>query len=142
MAIQLSLRSGTLTAMLEGEIDHHTARELREEIDSAASRTKPKRLILDFSKIRFMDSSGVGLILGRYRLVSQWGGELCVANLSPNLERIVSLAGLKEICTVYRREENEQESKKHNMHNSINFSNRNIRWSMLRLLQKTNIKNI
>jgi stage II sporulation protein AA (anti-sigma F factor antagonist) len=110
MAIQLSLRSGTLTAMLEGEIDHHTARELREEIDSAASRTKPKRLILDFSKIRFMDSSGVGLILGRYRLVSQWGGELCVANLSPNLERIVSLAGLKEICTVYRREENEQES--------------------------------
>ena len=110
MAIQLSLRSGTLTAMLEGEIDHHTARELREEIDSAASRTKPKRLILDFSKIRFMDSSGVGLILGRYRLVSQWGGELCVANLSPNLERIVSLAGLKEICTVSRREKNEQES--------------------------------
>ncbi len=110
MAIQLSLRSGTLTAALEGEIDHHTARELREEIDSAASRTKPKKLVLDFSKIHFMDSSGVGLILGRYRLISQWGGKLYVANLSPNLERIVSLAGLKEICTIYRRDENEQES--------------------------------
>ena len=110
MAVQLQMKQGELIALLDGEIDHHCARELREEIDSAASRTKPRVLTLDFSRVQFMDSSGVGLIMGRYRLVSQWGGELCVANLSPNLERIVSLAGLKEICTVYRREENEQES--------------------------------
>lgn len=107
MATQLILRSGTLTAFLEGEIDHHTARELREEIDKTASRTQPQKLVLDFSQVRFMDSSGIGLILGRYRLIREWGGKLSVANMPAHLERIVSLAGLKEICTVERGDKHE-----------------------------------
>ena len=47
-----------------------------------------------------MDSSGVGLIMGRYRMMSEWGGEVCVANLPPRLEKLVSLAGIRELCTV------------------------------------------
>ena len=108
MAVQLQMTQGELIALLDGEIDHHCARELREEIDSAASRTKPRVLTLDFSRVQFMDSSGVGLIMGRYRLVSEWGGEVCVANLPKRLEKLVSLAGIRELCTVVREEEEEE----------------------------------
>ena len=65
-------------------------------------------LTLDFSRVQFMDSSGVGLIMGRYRLVSEWGGEVCVANLPKRLEKLVSLAGIRELCTVVREEEEEE----------------------------------
>ena len=105
MGVRLQMRQGELIAFLEGEIDHHAAREAREEIDAAASRVKPHTLTLDFSNVTFMDSSGVGLILGRYRLVSGWGGEVCVANLRPQLERLGSLAGIRELCTVVSPEE-------------------------------------
>ncbi len=108
MAVQLQMKQGELIAFLDGEIDHHCARELREEIDSAASRTQPRVLTLDFSGVQFMDSSGVGLIMGRYRLVSEWGGEICVANLPRRLERLVSLAGIRDLCTIIRSKEEEQ----------------------------------
>ncbi len=100
MGVQLQMKQGELIALLDGEIDHHGARELREEIDAAAQRTKPRLLTLDFSGVQFMDSSGVGLIMGRYRMMSEWGGEVCVANLPPRLEKLVSLAGIRELCTV------------------------------------------
>ncbi len=100
MGVQLQMKQGELIALLDGEIDHHGARELREEIDAAVQRTKPRLLTLDFSGVQFMDSSGVGLIMGRYRMMSEWGGEVCVANLPPRLEKLVSLAGIRELCTV------------------------------------------
>lgn len=100
MGVQLQMKQGELIALLDGEIDHHGARELREEIDAAAQRTKPRLLTLDFSGVQFMDSSGVGLIMGRYRMMSEWGGEVCVANLPPRLEKLMSLAGIRELCTV------------------------------------------
>lgn len=105
MGVQLQMKQGELIALLDGEIDHHGARELREEIDAAAQRTKPRLLTLDFSGVQFMDSSGVGLIMGRYRMMSEWGGEVCVANLPPRLEKLVSLAGIRELCTVISEKE-------------------------------------
>ena len=102
MSVQLAFKSGELIALLEGEIDHHTAREVREEIDSAASQVKPHTLTLDFSGVQFMDSSGVGLILGRYKLVSMWGGQVCVANMPEKLEKIVSMAGIRNLCTMVK----------------------------------------
>ena len=102
MSVQLVFKSGELTALLEGEIDHHTAREVREEIYSAASQVKPHTLTLDFSGVQFMDSSGVGLILGRYKLVSMWGGQVCVANMPEKLEKIVSMAGIRNLCTMVK----------------------------------------
>ena len=64
----------TLTALLSGEIDHHWAAILREKIDERAAAAAPAILILDFSAVTFMDSSGIGLILGRHKLVSALGG--------------------------------------------------------------------
>lgn len=102
MGVRLILREGRLTALLSGEIDHHAARELREEIDETATQTRPKMLTLDFSGVQFMDSSGIGLILGRYKLMQTWGGNVTIVNLSPKLEKIVSLSGLRDICTIVK----------------------------------------
>ena len=108
MNLRIELKNGVMTAAMRGDLDHHAAAGLREEIDSTASRTRPHTLTLDFSRVQFMDSSGVGLIMGRYRLVSEWGGQVCVANLPERLEKLVSLAGIRELCTVVRTEEEEK----------------------------------
>jgi stage II sporulation protein AA (anti-sigma F factor antagonist) len=100
LGVRLIFKEGILTAVLSGEIDHHSAREIREEIDETASRVKPKKLILDFSAVEFMDSSGVGLIMGRCKLMRLWGGTVEIANLPQKIERIVSLAGLNQLCTI------------------------------------------
>lgn len=100
MGVRLVLKNSVLTALLSGEIDHHSAREIREEIDSTASKTKPKTLVLDFSEVNFMDSSGIGLIMGRCKMQQIWEGTVEVANLPPKLEKIVRLSGITQLCTI------------------------------------------
>lgn len=100
MGVRLIYKDGELTAVLSGEIDHHSAREIRMEIDSTASKVKPQTLILDFSAVRFMDSSGVGLIMGRCKLMQIWGGTVEIVRLPAKIKKIVSLAGLNQLCTI------------------------------------------
>ncbi|MDF2632627.1 MAG: anti-sigma factor antagonist [Caproiciproducens sp.] len=102
MGVRLILREGELTAVLSGEIDHHSAREIRGAIDEAAAKVKPKLLILDFSGVQFMDSSGVGLIMGRCKLMQLWNGNVKIANLQPKIEKIVNLAGLNQLCSIVK----------------------------------------
>ena len=102
MGVRLIFKDEILLAVLSGEIDHHSAREIRMEIDSTVSKVKPEKLILDFSAVQFMDSSGIGLIMGRYKLMQMWGGAVEIQNLPPNISRIVSLAGLEQLCTIKR----------------------------------------
>ena len=74
--VRLILQDDVLTAVLSGEIDHHTAQGMREEIDFTVNQSKPKKLILSFEHVGFMDSAGIGLIIGRYKLMESLGGEL------------------------------------------------------------------
>ncbi len=83
-----------MTAELIGEIDHHSAKNARMEIDALIQQKKPAELRLDFSGISFMDSSGIGLIMGRYRMMLLYGGVLRVVNVPHDLERIMILSGL------------------------------------------------
>ncbi|GHU81907.1 anti-sigma F factor antagonist [Clostridia bacterium] len=94
MNVQISESRGELVAMLSGEIDHHTAREIRKEIDSEAERTHTPMLKLDFSSVQFMDSSGIGLIMGRFRLMQLLGGSLLVVNVPPHLQRLIEISGV------------------------------------------------
>ena len=107
MGVRLLLRDETLTARIIGEIDHHAARMVREEIDSTAQKVKPLRLCLDFSEVPFMDSSGIGLILGRYRLMQMWHGRVVLTSLPPQVEKLVELSGLNRLVTIERRETDE-----------------------------------
>ena len=103
MSVQLSYKEGVLTARLSGEIDHHSAREMREAIDDTAQKVKPACLRLDFSQVPFMDSSGIGLVLGRVRLLQFWKGRVVLCGLSPSLGRMVELSGIGTLASIERR---------------------------------------
>lgn len=94
MNVKIISKGGEITAALTGEIDHHTARDIRRQIDAAAEKYHPLLLNLDFSQVQFMDSSGIGLIMGRYRLMTLLGGSLQVINVPKHLKRIVELSGV------------------------------------------------
>lgn len=87
----------TLTVFLRGEIDHHTARDMRERIDREVDRTRPQRLLLNMAGITFMDSSGIGLIMGRYRLMQAMRGTLTLVQLTEPIDRLIRLAGLDKL---------------------------------------------
>ena len=82
------------------EIDHHTAKGIREKIDEMLFRLSPDVLELDFSEVRFMDSSGIGLIIGRAELMCELGGQLRILGLSHTLRRIVKLSGIEKIKNI------------------------------------------
>jgi stage II sporulation protein AA (anti-sigma F factor antagonist) len=93
----------TITAFLEGDVDHHTAREIREKIDREIELNMPSLLVLDFSSVGFMDSSGVGLVMGRYRLLAKTGAELAIIGCNPNIYKVMKLAGLERLARITER---------------------------------------
>ncbi len=97
MQLELTRRESTLTARLVGELDHHGAGTVRERIDTAVLQQRCRRLTLDFSGLSFMDSSGIGLIMGRYRLMKSLGGDLRIQGASKRLESVIRLAGLEKL---------------------------------------------
>lgn len=84
----------TVTAFIQGDIDHHTAQDVREQIDAYVQKTRPSLLKLDFSQVQFMDSSGVGLIMGRYRIMQTLNGSVSVINIPVHLKRLIKMSGL------------------------------------------------
>lgn len=100
MAVKLCVSDNEVFAYLLGDIDHHTAKEMREKIDSAVQRIQAKSLMLDFSDVQFMDSSGIGLVMGRYRLVSSYGGTLTILNASSRIRKMMCLAGMDKLAII------------------------------------------
>ena len=98
--------SGTLAAYLSGEIDHHAAQSLRKEIDAQIDDRLPELLTLDFSGVTFMDSSGVGLILGRQRCARVLGTTLRLQHAPAQLQKVLRLAGIP--CMENTEKENAQ----------------------------------
>ena len=88
-----------LTAYLSGDIDHHTASEIRQMIDGEMHRLMPKELKLDFASVRFMDSSGVGLVMGRYKAALIYGCRVIVSSMPPKIEKIMRMSALSDIIT-------------------------------------------
>lgn len=100
MKINIRSENGTAIVMLSGEIDHHTARELRAEIDRFVITMQPDRLTMDFTGITFMDSSGIGLIIGRYKLMKECGGQLEIRGAQPYIRRVLKLSGIERIVKI------------------------------------------
>lgn len=93
--IKTDYKNNILTAYIDGELDHDSAAKIRTQIDGAAQSLKPKLLCLDFSGVSFMDSSGIGLVMGRYRRMQLLGGMLKVTNIPDNMYRIFAMSGLE-----------------------------------------------
>ena len=98
----------SLVLTLYGEIDHHSAVQIRTEMDALLLERQPKKVVLNLSNIEFMDSSGLGLIMGRYSLMQKLGGELTLKHPHERLLKIFTLAGLQRIITI-EDEEKEKE---------------------------------
>lgn len=100
MPVVIDNGDGVTTAYLSGEIDHHCAKGIRDEIDAAIEQRKPEELILDFKNVTFMDSSGIGLVMGRYRLMQMYGGKVEVCNASLHIRKVMRLAGLDRLAAI------------------------------------------
>ena len=95
MSVEFIYGEDRLTAVLNGDIDHHSAAEMRILIDGELERTMPKVLLLDFAEGGFMDSSGIGLILGRMRKISAWGGKVWILKPTALVRKILKISGLE-----------------------------------------------
>ncbi len=94
MDTTFSLRGSTLTAELAGEIDHHCCDRIRNDIDSQIGLYEAKHLILDFSKVTFMDSSGIGMVLGRYKKMKERGGTVTIRGAGRLVKQILDMSGV------------------------------------------------
>lgn len=94
-----------LTFKLTEEIDHHTTEIIRRRADYEIQRRIPRKAIFDFSSVSFMDSAGIGMIIGRYKLLSMLGGTLEIKNVAPSVERILKMSGILKIINIYSKEE-------------------------------------
>lgn len=100
MNVRIEVEDSIMTAFIIGEIDHHSAKDIRETLDARIEGALPKLLILDYTDVSFMDSSGIGLIMGRYKLMKSIGGETRVTNPSPQIKRVMRLAGLDRLAVI------------------------------------------
>ena len=105
MGVEIISNPLSVSALLSGEIDHHTAAAMRRRLQAAAQQ--PKILRLDFADVTFMDSSAVGLVMGRYRLLQGWQGKLEVTNLSERNYKMMRLAGMQALCTLSQKRNKE-----------------------------------
>ncbi|MBE6588145.1 MAG: STAS domain-containing protein [Ruminococcaceae bacterium] len=105
--VKLTVEGDTLFAYISGEIDHHSAKSVRESIDTALVSYSPDVLIMDVSGITFMDSSGLGLVLGRYTKTSEAGIGFFVTGVGERIEKMFDMAGLYRIID-YKEQKDEK----------------------------------
>ena len=100
--VELNMDGGVLTAYIKGEVDHHNAKAARRRIDREMEERCPTELVLDLGGVNFMDSSGLGLILGRYNKATELGIPFSVKNPTPATMKIISLAGGERIINIIK----------------------------------------
>ena len=98
--MKTQLKQNALTVFLTGEIDHHAVSSIRQKIDAMLEERKITTLILDFGDVSFMDSSGIGMIIGRYKIMKARDGKMLSIGLSPAIKRIYTLGGLHRIIPI------------------------------------------
>ncbi len=106
---EIKCDDGVLCVVINGEIDHHSGVRVRGEIDAAICEYRPNKTVLDLSGVDFMDSSGLGLIMGRYALMQRMGGELTLMSPNERIVKIFELAGLGRIIKIEDKEDEVQE---------------------------------
>lgn len=105
MPLSLWVDNQTLIVKIQGELDHHTAEEIRYEMDTELDNNRIKNILFDFSELKFMDSSGIGVLMGRYKRISQRNGRAGVYNINPQVRRIFEISGLLRIFKEFKSKE-------------------------------------
>lgn len=102
MQLKYETNNNIMIVQLEGELDHHVAEDIRIELDDLIERKRIKNLIFDMGRLHFMDSSGIGVIMGRYKNISKLGGKVAVVDVSDKIDKIFTLSGLYSIVEKYQ----------------------------------------
>lgn len=100
--VTYEVHGDTLTVLVGGEIDHHSAVRVRTEIDERMIAERPAHVLLELSGVDFMDSSGLGLIMGRLSLMRKLGGTLALLDPSPAVMKMIDLAGMERMVSILK----------------------------------------
>lgn len=95
-----NLSGGRLTLSLSGELDHHAAKELAVKMEERIEAELPRECVLDLGALRFMDSSGIALILRALKRMRALGGKLRVENVQPQPMRVIDASGIERIVEI------------------------------------------
>lgn len=89
--------SKTVVVKINEEMDHHACEKIKNKIDLAIEFRQARYLVFDFDGVNFMDSSGIGFIMGRYKIISKRGGKAFMVNLKPTVRKILQMSGIFKI---------------------------------------------
>ena len=104
MTVTLEAQNRVVIARLSGELDSFAAPHVRKTLDQAILARAPMRLIIDLSDLTFMDSTGIGVLIGRYKLVSGYGGRVAICGANRQADKLLTLTGIRKIMNVYANE--------------------------------------
>ncbi|MGI6584510.1 MAG: anti-sigma F factor antagonist [Gracilibacteraceae bacterium] len=90
-----------LIVRINGDIDHHSCEGIRAKIDKEIAKRSPRAILFDMEQVGFMDSSGIGVLIGRYKLISGGGGKAGMINVKPQIKRLCEICGLQKIIKIY-----------------------------------------
>ena len=105
LSVQMALKKNMLIIRLKGELDQASAEKLKYRVSEVIDKYRIKNLVINMNEVPFMDSSGIGFIIGRYTQIKNRNGKIIVCMMNDSIERIFNLSGLKRICYVARTEE-------------------------------------
>ena len=103
-------RDKLLTLKISEEIDENCTDKLRRKIDNEITRCLPRKVIFDFSNVSFMDSAGIGMLLGRYKVIKMLGGNLELSNVNNQVRKVFEISGILKIIPIVNIEENKNQN--------------------------------
>ncbi|OON93913.1 MAG: anti-sigma F factor antagonist [Candidatus Epulonipiscioides saccharophilum] len=105
MCLDAKINKNTLFVNLDGEIDHHTSTSIRSEIDKLYDSSRISNIIFNFENVTFMDSSGVGLLMGRFRNATIGGGKVALIKVPKEIDKILNISGIYKLMNKFDDEE-------------------------------------
>ena len=104
MHVEYEKKEKKLILKIEEEIDHHNSEKIRKRADYEIEIHIPKKVVFDLEDVSFMDSSGIGMLIGRYKLASMLGGKTNIINVKPAVKKVLEMSGVLKLISI---EENE-----------------------------------
>lgn len=105
LKVEMFIKRNTLYIRLDGELDQHNVESIRIKVIELIDKYMIKYLVFNFKKLHFMDSSGIGFIIGRYNRLKKVHGEVILCSMNDSIKRLVMLSGLAKICVIKTNEE-------------------------------------
>ena len=99
--MEVKFQGQTMRAEIGGELDHHRAEGIRAKLDGAFDKSACRHIVFDFSKVTFMDSSGIGMVIGRYKKAEERGGKCAIVGMNGEMMRLYKISGLQKIVGSY-----------------------------------------